>query len=296
MKLSSCHDTALAMALPVTALFLGLPGLVRAQSPAASRPATQKGDTAQAALAKLLAKEGVRVDKAKGRVHAEGHVNLTRDYIEYVAIGPRGKKHEALVMLKCKGSTLNAALLALGLKPGKNVDFKPVVPLPSEEEVMKGAPTSIVVPPEGPRLFLTLSWHDDKQVEHAYPVEDLILDVRADAPVQGAEWIYFGGMTMPILRGEPPVYVADYEQDYITTYFTKPDSHLITIKHPKARFDDNWWPNAKLLPKRGTPCTLTLSLKPFVKHAPRPAPAKPARSQPSKKQPATRKQTSAGCR
>lgn len=237
-----------------------------------ARPAKpQTRATAKQELEKLLAREGVTIDKKKGVVKAEGVVTITSDFLEFVAIGPGGKKHEALVTLRCRGSTLNAALLALALPwegKMKNVDFKPVEPLPTEEEVMNGAPTSIVVPPEGPRVYLSLSWHDDKNVEKTYAIEDLILDVRADNTLRDAEWIYFGGMTAPLYRGEPPVFVADYDQNYISTYYTKPDSHLITIRHARGRFDENWWPHQDLLPPRGTPCTLLLSRQPLVKRLP----------------------------
>lgn len=233
----------------------------------------KKRQTAESVLKKLLAKQGVKIDKKKGIVTAEGAVTVTRDFLEFVAIGPGGKKHEALVTLRCKGSTLNAAILALGLKWKKgekmaNVNYKPVEPMPSEEEVMKGAPTSIVVPPKGPRVYLTVSWHDEKGGKKEYAIEDLILDIRADAPLQNAEWIYFGGLTAPLYRNEPPVFVADYEQNYISTYYTKPDSHLITVRHERGRYDENWWPNEDLLPKSGTPCTLAISVEPLVKRIP----------------------------
>ncbi len=232
------------------------------------KPAQASAQTAKQALEKLLAEQGVKVDKKKQFVMAEGTVQVTKDWIEFIAVGPRGKKHEALVTLRCLGSSLKAAFLAIGVKPGKNVDFKPVVPLPSEEEVMKGAPTSIVVPPTGTKLWLTLSWHDAKGAEHRVAIDDLLLDARAEDTLQKAEWIYFGGMEAALLRGEKPVFVADYDQNYISAYYTKPDGHLITIRHERGRYDDNWWPYTKRLPPTGTSCTLTFSLLPLAKRLP----------------------------
>jgi hypothetical protein len=237
-----------------------------AQPPAQEKPAAKRD--AKAEVEKLLAEQGITIDKAKGIVRARGKVTVTDDFIEYVAIGPQGKRHEGLVTLECLGSTLKAALMVIGVKEGKNVDFKPVVPMPSEEEVRKGAPTVTIVEPQGPRLHLALTWTDDKQREHTVSIDDLVVDLRAGAPLQNGEWIYFGGMMAPMLRNEPPVFVADYEQNYVSTYLTKPDSHLITLKHERARFDDNWFANTELLPPRGTSCVFVLSLQPIVDRLP----------------------------
>ncbi|MFQ5504830.1 MAG: YdjY domain-containing protein [Planctomycetota bacterium] len=254
-----------------------------AQQPA-SRPA-QDAMSQKAALEKLLAKGGIRVDWKKRAIYAKGRITVTRDFIEYIAIGPRGKKHEAMLTLDGLGSTLNAALLALGLKPGKNVDYKPVVPPPTEKEAMDGAPTTILIEPEGPEVHLAVSWTDDKGKEKRYAIEDLLYDLRADAPARDVKWIYIGGQKRAIYRGEPPVFVADYDQNYISNYYVKPDNHLITIKHARARDDENWWPVTDRLPERGTPCELILSLEPVVKLLPLPKKDKEKKDKEQRKEP-----------
>jgi hypothetical protein len=223
---------------------------------------------ARAQVLAILAEQGVHFDGEKKLVRAEGKINIVRDYLEFVAIGPRGKKHESLVMLKCLGSTLNTALALLKLGKGKNVDYKKVVPMPTQEEVENGAPTVIVIPPEGPKVHLALRWKDDKGKTITRAIEDLILDIRADRPLQDVEWIYFGGRMAALYKGEPPVFIADYEQNYISCYYVKPDNQLITIKHVRGNYDDNWWPNERLLPKKGSPCELIISLEPIVKRLP----------------------------
>ncbi|GEM_PF-2373648 len=226
-----------------------------------SRPSKQD---ALAALRKLLVRDRVDLELEKGRVLASGKVTITDDLIEYVAVGPRGKKHETLVTLFCKGSTLNAALLALGLKKGKNARLTPIEPPPTREEVEKGAPTAKLTPPSGQKVYLALRWSDEEEKEHTVAIEDLILDIQTGKPLQGADWIYFGGRMKAIYRGEPPVFVADYEQNYISNYYVYGDNHLITIRHPRARNDQNWFPNDKLLPPRGTDCKLIISKSPVV--------------------------------
>lgn len=234
---------------------------VENQDPA-SKPA--KRQSAEAILAALLAKEGVRIDKKKGVVHAEGKIVVTRDFLEYVAIGTNGKKHEALVMLRCRGSSLNAALLALGLKPGKNVDYEEIVPRPTREEYEAGAPLNRVFPPKGPRLWISVSWHDDDEKLVKKRVEDLIIDITTEKPVEGAKWIFTKALLAPIEKGGEPVFIADYDGNYISTYYCKPDTHFVTILHERGPQDGNWYANTAALPPPGTACTLTLSTKPLL--------------------------------
>jgi len=240
-----------------------------------SKQDEQKGDKDpkqqakdKAALVKVLSKAGIEVDWKNKIVRASGTIDIKNDFLEYIAVGPRGKKHESLVVLDCKGSLLKAALIAIGFKGGKNVSYKPIVPAPTKEQVEQGAPTEVIVPPSGMKVHLALEWKDDKKNTVRYAIEDLLIDMQAEGPVQNAEWIYFGGMTRAIYRGEPPVFVADYDQNYISNYYTKPDSHLITMKHKRARDDQNWWPATDRLPDRGTPCTLILSRAEVVKRRP----------------------------
>lgn len=212
-------------------------------------------------VTEMLAKEGIRVDTDKRRILAEGKITVTRDFLEFVAIGSNGKKHEALVTLRCRGSSLNAALLALGLEPGKNADFIEIEPRPTREEYEAGAPLYRVVPPTGPELALTISWHDEQEKLVEKPVEALIIDVATEKPIENARWIYFEALVAPIEKGKPPVFVADYEGNFIATYYAKPDSHFITLDHERARDDQNWFANTEALPPAGTPCTLVITVK-----------------------------------
>lgn len=229
------------------------------------RPAQDKPKkTAQEIVAEMLAKEGITIDKKKGVVHAEGKITVTRDMLEYVAIGPTGKKHEALVTVRCKGSSLNAALLALGLRPGTNADFVEIVPRPTLEEYEAGAPLDRLILPKGPRLWLSVSWHDEKDKLVHRRVEDLILDLTTRKPMVGAKWVFTKALVAPIEKDKDPVFIADFEGNFISNFFTKPDSHFVTIVHERARDDGNWYSNTDALPARGTPCTLTLSTKPLL--------------------------------
>ncbi len=222
-----------------------------------------KGKAAEI-LKKKLEKEGVHLDLEKKLVWVNGRVCIVNANLEYVAVGERGATHEALFILDCKPSALNAALIALGLVPGKNYRTVEKKPLPPKEDVLSGkVKPYILIHPQGPEVFLTAEWvgKDGKPIRHK--VSDLILNLRTMKPVKKCKWIYFGGRMAPLYRGEPPVFVADYEQNIISNCYMLPSNHLITIRHEDGLDDTMWWPNTKLLPPKGTPIKLYISLKPL---------------------------------
>ncbi len=244
-----------------------LPGQVEKPAAQPKSKVAQEQD-ARSKVLELLKSQGVSIDIKRKLVRAEGKIKVTKESIEYIAIGPRGKKHEALVVLKCLGSTLNTALALLRLPRGKNVRYEPIKPPPTQEEVENGAPTVKVIPPEGPKVQMALQWKGKDGKPLVYAIEDLVLDAREDKTLQDVDWIYYGGRMASLYRGEPPVYLADYEQNYISCYYVKPDNQLITIRHKRGNLDENWWPNQYLLPEPGTSCELIISLKPIVKRLP----------------------------
>lgn len=249
--------------------------LAQAQPKTSSKPAQKpvpKRTTKPAQLEqlqKILAKDGVYLDMKKKEVRVNGTIRIVDDFLEYVLTGPRGKTHETLVIVPSKGSSINAALLALGLKPGSNCKSVPIVPKPTEKEFREGAPMNRLIPPKGApnkgsQVWLSLSWKDAKGQRHTYRIEDLILDLQAGGPIKDVEWIYLGGRMAPLHRNEPPVFITDYAQNFVSAYYVFIPNHLITIHHKRAANDQNWWPNRTLLPERGTKVQIIFSLKPLV--------------------------------
>ena len=255
------------------------------QTPTPAKPATkpsalpqksvkQKGTASGLKqLKKLLEKDGVHLDLKKKQVSVDGTIRIVDDFLEYVLTGPRGKTHETLVVVPSKGSSINAGLLALGLKPGTNCKSVPILPKPTEKEFREGAPMNRLVPPKGApkkgsQVWLALSWKDAKGKTSTYRIEDLILDLQAGGPIKDVEWIYLGGRMAPLHRNEPPVFITDYAQNFVSAYYVFIPNHLITIHHKRAANDQNWWPNRTLLPARGTKVKLIFSLKPIVPRVP----------------------------
>ena len=204
----------------------------------------------------LLEKESIVLDEENKTVSVPATFNRLGDPLEYAVIHRRGKTHEALLYIESKPSILNSALLAVGMVPGKNATYKEKDPPPTREEVEAGADWVDVFPPEGMNVYMTVSWTDKDGEQHLLPIEDLILDMTTGKPVVGAEWIFIGGRMASIYRGEPPVYVADYEGNLVSICYLDPSNHLVTMKHEKARDDMIWWRTDASAPP-GTKATLT---------------------------------------
>jgi hypothetical protein len=188
-----------------------------------------------------FAKEGIVLDAKAQTVTVPAKVNHPQDPIEYLLIHKRGKRHEAIFVTQAKPSVLNAALLMLGLTPGKNATYVEKTPAPTLEEIQKGADPLIVTPPQGMQLWMTVRWKDaeGKPIEHC--AEDLVLDLARQKPIANVSWVFLGGRMARIYKNDPEVYVADFEGNLVSTCYLSPDNHLATMVHENARDDQNWW-------------------------------------------------------
>jgi hypothetical protein len=245
----------------VFAAFL-LQSLLCAQEAGAPAPSTTKPDPI-AAFKKL----GIDVDLQAKTARLKAKMSRPIDLLEYVLITRQGKAHEALLTVEVQPSILNAALLALGLTPGTNVQFKEKDPPPSEEEVRNGVDWLIITPPAGPQVWFTLAWTDAEGKAHEHALEDLVMDLATGEGIDGGDWIYIGGRTAEPYRGEPPVFLADLEGNLASCCYLDPANHLFTLRHERARSDQNWW-MTEACPETGTQMQLTIHLsKPEVVRA-----------------------------
>ena len=230
------------------------------------KPRKSEEAAAQNAVAKFhaaLKQEGIKIDLAKRTLTLPAVVNRPTNDLEFLLIHRQGKTHEALLVTECSPSILNTGLMALGVPAGKNASFKKKDPMPSEAELRAGADPYILVPPSGGQMFMTVSFEgkDGKQVE--LPVEELLLDWTDNVPVSGNQWVYLGGRMAQMYRGDPEVFMADYEGNLISVCYKHPNNHLLTMVHERARDEMNW-AIAPGCPVPGTEIALT-----FHRHKPK---------------------------
>lgn len=218
------------------------------KAPPQDPPKAQDADQLVKEVAEQFRKEGITVDPKAQTVTIKVFVNEPADPIEYLLVHKRGKRHEAMFWTDSKPSVFNAALLMLGLQPGKNATYVEKDPPPTIEQIEAGADPIVVTPPKGMNFWMTVRWtgEDGKPVELC--VEDLLLDLSTQKPVVDCSWVYLGGRMAAIYRNEPEVYVADFEGNLISVCYLSPDNHLGTMSHKDARDDQNWWLTNKLPP------------------------------------------------
>ena len=239
--------------LSMSISFLSLLAGACAQEPTPKvegKPAPDQQQDAEKVLGevrKQLQQEGITYDEKAQTIVVKAVVNQPQDPLEYLLIHRKGKRHEAMFVTKTKPSVLNAALLMLGMKAGKNASYVEKNPPPTLEEVQNGADPIVVTPPQGEPFWLTVRWRlppegdakEGKLVEHC--VEDLLLDRTTGKPAVDCSWVYLGGRMAQLYRDEPEVYVADFEGNLVSVCYLSPDNHLGTLAHPRARDDQNWW-------------------------------------------------------
>lgn len=219
--------------------------------PPRAAPAAPDPQKLLAEMKQQFDKEGIVFDLKARWVSVPAVVNQPQDPVEYLLIHKKGKRHEAVFVTLAKPSVLNAALLLLGLVPGKNATYAEKSPPPTLEEVQQGADPIVVTPPQGEPFFMTVRWKDaeGQPIEHC--VEDLLLDLGKQQPIADCSWIYLGGRMAQLYRNEPEVYIADFEGNLISVCYLSPDNHLATMVHKDARDDRNWW-TTKVLPAPDT--------------------------------------------
>lgn len=235
--------TALVFAAACTAQ-----GAQDGKQPPKVEPAPTDPQKVLAEMKQQFQKEGIAFDLEKKTVSVPAVVNQPQDPVEYLLIQKKGKRHEAVFVTMAKPSVLNAALLLLGLAPGKNATYVEKKPAPTIEEVQAGVDPIIVTPPQGVPFYMTVRWQDaeGKPVEHC--VEDLLLDRTTHEAIVDCSWIYLGGRMAQIYRNEPEVYIADFEGNLVSVCYLSPDNHLATMVHKDARDDQNWWTTSLLPP------------------------------------------------
>ena len=243
----------------VCAALLGL-GACFGQEPPKVEPTPPQDPVAD--MLKAIKDAGLVVDTAAKTIVVPAVMGRPADPIEFVLVHRRGKGHETLFVTDVKASILNAAMLLIGFQPGENAKSVERVPLPTPEEVAKGALLADTFPPKGMNVWFVARWKktdlEGKEIDVEVPVEDLILDLATQRAIEDVDWIYLGGNLAPLYRNEPPVFIGDYEGNLVSQVYRAPANHLVTVRHAAADDDERWW-ITELAPPPDTPVQLVIS-------------------------------------
>jgi hypothetical protein len=125
-------------------------------------------------LRRLSETDDIWIDMPGKRVVVGGSVVLDKGPIEFFAC-PRGtKEHESIVAVRSSAKLVHAALLAIGLVPGRPVSFDPEY-----------------VAAEGPTVTVTMRWKNATGEHREAVAQDWIRDTRSGERMK-EHWV-FGG-------------------------------------------------------------------------------------------------------
>jgi acylphosphatase len=192
----------------------------------------------------------LKVDKENGRILLPGkvlkqgvHAEL-KGAIEYIACGPGGKEYEALFSCPADPKALHAALVELGIKPGK----------PAQE----GKTEAEYVLPEGGKVRIWVEWTQGVK-KGRESVESFVLDTVAKEPMKPVEWVFTGSQMEKNPETGEEVLGATQSKNLIALH------HLdatVLIQNPlkDAKDSGRYKANLEALPKEGSDVTLVLEI------------------------------------
>ena len=200
-----------------------------------------------AAVAAAGGEREIEVDRAQRRIRVpaeiapQGTYKELRGGIEYVACAAKGKTYETLFICPVSPLALNAALTALGLRPGR----------PAGVEA-DGSHRS----PSGPAVRITVI-RETADGPRRERVESFILDRKTGKPMPPVGWLFTGSQPgVDPQTGEAVLQVA-LTANLISLHHRDP-TVLLQNPLPAGKDTLRYRPDPKALPRAGTAVTLVL--------------------------------------
>lgn len=236
--------------LPLAGLLLPLlaPGTSSPSIP--PEPSGSQGDEAQAQLREALAPSGLLIDFERGVVSLPARVMVRDDFLEYLLVTPNGAAHESLFVTEVQPSLLNAALLALGVEPGKNATWI-TESEGADPDRTEGRVITDVTPPQGGGFFLYAGWREGDE-EYFFRVDDLVSNLETRRSMRRHRWVFLGSRFAQVAPGEPERFVADALGNLVNLSFFFQPNTLVTGSLPECVRQTIWVANAWILPPRGS--------------------------------------------
>jgi hypothetical protein len=209
-------------------------------------------------LRAALAEAGLGLDLEQGIVTVPAVVRVKNDLLEYLLVAPSGAAHESLFLTNVRPSLLNAALLLLGVEPGRNARL---VATGAEDE--RGRPVRTLELPEGDGLYLHAAWREGSET-YLYRVEDLVRNLASGRSLRRHRWVYLGSRFLPLEPGAPESFMADVEGNLVNLTFFFQGNTLLTAAPEECIEQTIWAANEWLLPASGEPVQLLFARTPLA--------------------------------
>ncbi len=237
--------------------FLALPGLLTSEEESEPAPAPKPKP--------MLEVGKVRLFRTERRIEVDGRIAVQNRAIELFACCEGGKVHESVIVLDCKPSNLNLALLLLGFDDGGQVMEKVKMEengkIVEKEMPVENGPRFFgdSRKPVGERLIVTVQWTDSEtRKPRKVRAEEMILDVSRQKTMRKAGWTFTGSRWVENPRTGKTEFAADHTRTVMTTYH---DPNTI-LENPllSGGNDELFQANGALVPPMHTRVTIVISV------------------------------------
>ena len=193
-------------------------------------------------LIRLSPAQEVWIDPRRKEVIVGGKVALVSGPLEVFACPAGTKEHEAVVATKSSARIVHAALLALGLEPGRPAEFTP-----------------IYRPAEGPAVSIRMRWRDAEGKPQECRAQEWIRDATTGKELD-VDWVFAGSMMWRNPDDGSEIYQADGGDLVCVSNF--PEAMLdVPIESAQANGELVFEAFEGRVPPPGTPVEMVLSGK-----------------------------------
>lgn len=166
----------------------------------------------------------VQLDKTQRTVSFPAVVNLKDTAVEYLLVTQYGKIHESILRTETQPYHIHLAMLLLGVQDAGTNTFS----------------ENASVPPPGTPITVQIEWNTGS-VTNVKPAGALIMNRKKNAPMASASWVFNGSV---MLEG---TFLAQQEGSIIS--LIGDPVALVNYPGSERADDENWLPNAKVLPE-----------------------------------------------
>jgi len=193
----------------------------------------------------------VRVYPAEKRIALDAEVCLREGVLEFLLVAWQSKTHESVLHTKAKASHLHAALLMLGLTPGKPARWS------GEDEHAR------FLPPAGAGVKLELAWKDKGGKARRVDAGAWLAGSDGRQVLRPKQWVFIGSQVLPDGK-----YWAELDGEIISV--TNFASAVIDVPFESSNANEQreYFANAKAIPPVGTKVEVIVTVPPGGERAP----------------------------
>ncbi len=176
-------------------------------------------------------------------------------FLEVLVCTPDTKEHETLLVTQARPSNVHAALLLLGLVPGRPGAWR----LEGDHVVPE--------PPVGPAVRVEFAWKDAAGAQRVEPAWSWVRRIDTGETLGATNWVFAGSKFIrftPPAGAEREVYDADYSGALVgLSTFGGETLALPTMHSPEESVEEPVWiADSAKAPPLGTPVVVRLSPAP----------------------------------